>query len=67
MLLKIMLLFLKLIALLKCNGFFSRKKFLLLLKNIRNFKVEPKYGYVEECMILNYIKPKVGREKSRSL
>ena len=44
---------------------FSRIKFLLLLKNTPNFKVEHKHGYVEECMILNYIKPKVGRKKSR--
>ena len=67
MLLKIMLLFLKLIVVLKCNGFFSGIKFLLLLKNTPNFKVERKHGYVEECMILNYVKPKVGRGKSKSL
>ena len=49
MLLKIMLLFLKLIAILKCNGSFSRIKFLLLLMNTLNFKVEGKHGYVEQC------------------
>ena len=47
--------------------FFSRIEFLLLLKNTPNFKVERKYGYVKECMILNYVKPKIGRKKSRSL
>ena len=48
-------------------GFFSGIEFLLLLKNIPNFKVKCKHEDVEECMILKYVNPKVGREKSRSL
>ena len=48
-------------------GFFSGIEFLLLLKNISNFKVKCKHGYVEECMILKYVNPEVGRGKSRSL
>ena len=47
--------------------FFSGIEFLLLLKNIPNFKVKCKHGYVEECMILKYVNPEVGRGKSRSL
>ena len=48
-------------------GFFLGIEFSLLLKNISNFKVKCKHEDVEECMILKYVNPKVGRGKSRSL
>ena len=51
----------------KMQWFFFGIKFLLLLKNTPNFKVKRKHGYVEECMILKYVNPEVGRGKSRSL
>ena len=47
--------------------FFFGLEFLLLLKNRSNFKVKCKYGYEEECMILKYVNPEVGREKLMSL
>ena len=42
-------------------------KILITFEEYTDFKVKRKHGYVEECMILKYVNPEVGRGKSRSL
>ena len=46
----------------KMQWIFFWVKILNILKNTPNFKVKPKPGYVEDCMIFKYVKPKSERE-----